>query len=212
MVSDAGKGLLKKEIDDICEEMGVRRHAAFPRWVCQNVLGISDESRISEAVSIGGRNDYGVDAFYAEIDGDPTEQHVCWIQSKFSDDLDYRASREDVGSFARTAEHLSRCPDHANRIFRQKSAELAQITARNPGIRMRMILAVTGRLNDQAAAMLDDANWRKSRLGPHPGAQLEVVGLEDLLSYLATPPAPNLKVGFDGGVLSRRDDDTGKNP
>lgn len=78
MTADTSKALFLDQIDDLCVRMGdIPRHEAFPRWICQNVLGIADNITIDDAVSIGGRNDYGVDIFHSDEHGDSTEQLVC---------------------------------------------------------------------------------------------------------------------------------------
>ena len=133
--------LFHDELGQICKQMGIPKQEAFPRWICQNVLGITEETDIDEAVSIGGRDDYGIDIFHMHDNGDSTEQYVCWIQTKFSEGLDHRITREEFESFASTLGHLRNCPVRANRTFKQKSTEFVKINTENPRIKKRMIFA-----------------------------------------------------------------------
>ena len=210
MVSDASRALFLQQIGEISGRFGIPRHEAFPRWICQNILGIADEGMTDEAVSIGGKGDYGVDVFHADESGDSTEQYVCWIQAKFSESLDYVATREEMESFAATLGHMGDCPDNANRTFKQKSAEFASMKARHPHIQKRLIFAVTGRVNDQAKELINNDRWKEERLGIGSNVHLEVLDLDGILSRMTVPHTPTLKIKFDGGVIERSDGTTGK--
>ena len=212
MTSDASKALFLQQIDDISGQIGVARHEAFPRWICQNILGISDEGQIDEAVSIGGRGDYGIDIFHADEGGDVTEQYVCLIQAKFSDELDRMVNREEMESFASTVGHLRDCPEGANKTFKQKSSEFAKMEERHPHIQKRLIFAVTGRINDQVREMISSDRWRRDRIGYGTGSnvRLEILDLDGILSRMVIPNTPTLRIKFDGSVIERSDETTGK--
>ncbi len=214
MTTEASRTLFGEQIKDICDQMGVEKSDAFPRWICQNILGITGEANIDEAVSIGGKNDYGVDIFYADETGDITEQYVCWIQAKFGEDLDRTAKREDLESFASTLGHLRDCPDSANQTFKQKSAEFIRMEAQYPHIKKRMIFAVTGRLNEQSREMVSNPRWLEEKFGAGGGrdanVDFEVLDLDEILSRMTIRHTPTLSVKFDGDVITRTDPTTGK--
>ena len=161
MTVETTRAIFSSQIEEIATDLKIPKYEAFPRWICENVLGIVGESKIDEAVSIGRRSDYGVDVFHAEDAGDVTEQYVCWIQAKFSNSLDHVVTREEMESFGNTLSNLRRCPEGASALFKQKSAELAKLEKIYPKIRKRMIFAVTGRLNDQVRELVADENWRR---------------------------------------------------
>ena len=212
MASDTGKELFNSQIDQICEQMGIARHEAFPRWICQNVLRMADESQIDEAVSVDGKNDYGVDVFYAQDSSDATERYVCWAQAKFSENLDHIVDRDEMEGFAGTIHHLKNCPDMANRTFKQKSIELARTEAKYPRIKKRMIFAVAGRFSEQVKDLLKDADWMEAKFGPQYSSEisLEIFDLDRILSYITTPPTPQVKIEFSGSAMERSDAVTGK--
>ena len=212
MTLETSQGMFREQIARISEQTGIPAHEAFPRWVCQNILGMDDDAKIDEAVSIGGCNDFGIDVFYAEDAGDATERYVCWIQAKYRDDLDHHITREEAESFASTLGHLRRCPAEANGVFRQKSAEFAKMEDGHPGIKKLMILAVTGKPDSQVRSMLQDQRWMEDRLGCGPGSdvRLEVLDMEGILSRMTIPHTPTLQVRFDDGVIARTDGATGK--
>jgi len=207
MAPETGKALLNKQLDEVCSQTGMPKHEAFARLICQKILGITGEGDVDEAVSIGGKDDYGIDVFHADEGEDAAERYVCWIQAKFSETLDYQVSKEEMESFAGTLGHLRRCPDLANRTFKQKSAEFVKMTAAHPRIKKRMILAVAGKLSDQARDLIDGDQWKKDRLEHVSGSNihLEILELGDILLRMTVPYTPNLKIKFDGGVLRRTD-------
>lgn len=206
MVSETSRDAFRVEIAGIAEQAGAPEREAFARWVCLNVLGI-DDAATDEAVSIGGRGAFGVDAFYAEEGGDPDERYVCWIQAKYSKGLDQRVTREDMEAFASTLSRLRRCPPEANRVFRQKSAELARMEGACPDVKKRMILAVAGEADEQVRAMLQDRRWIEDRLGPdaRTSVRLDVLDMNGILSQMAIPGTPTLRVKFDGDVICKKD-------
>lgn len=210
MTSDASKALFHTQLEDVCDQFGIAKHEAFPRWICQNILGIADEGVIDEAVSIGGKADYGIDIFHADEGGDATEQYICWAQAKFSETLDHVVTREEMESFAGTLGHLRDCPSGANKTFRQKSAEFAKIEAKSPHIQKRLIFAVTGRINDQVRDLIGSDRWKKDRLGTGSNVRLEILDLDRILSRMVVPHTPALTIRFDGDVIERSDETTGK--
>ena len=137
MAMDTRRSLFHNQINDICDQAGVSKPDAFPIWICQNILNMADNEKIDEAVSIGGKNDCGIGIFHAEENGDITEQYVCWVQAKFSENLDYAAGREDIESFASTLGRLTDCPASANLTFKQKAAEFAKMAKKYPPIRKK---------------------------------------------------------------------------
>ncbi len=209
MTLETGKALFSEQINQICTQLGTSKHEAFSRWICEEILDITNEEKIDEAVSIGGKDDCGINVFHADDMGDDAEQHVCWIQVKFSETLDYHVDREEVESFASTLGHLRDCPDHANMTFMQKSAEFVRMEEKYPHVKKRMILAVAGRLGDQANDLINDPEWRKERL-PDPDVRLEILDLDDILSHVTAPCTPGLRIEFDGKVIERKDTETGK--
>ena len=177
--------------------------------MCENVLGIENEAEIDEAVSIGGRGSFGIDAFYAE-DGDAHGRYACWIRAAYDDGLDRRITREEIESFALTLGHLRRCPAEANAVFRQKSAEFTMMVGRQPSIKKRMVFVTAGRVGAQVRDMLKDPRWREDRLGPGPDVRLDVLGIDDILSRVTIPHTPPLQVEFDGDSICKTDEATGK--
>ena len=211
MTEETSISVFNDEINMICDQVDTIKSSAFPRWICQNVLNITEEYKIDEAISIGGKNDYGIDIFHADESGDITEQYVCWIQAKFSEDLNRVINREELETFANTLNHLKNCPDLANNTFKQKSAEFIQINQKHPHIRKRMIFAVTGKLNDQAQALIDNPAWMKEKFGQGvDSVELEILDLQGILSRMMIQRTPAIGIKFDGGVLERTDTTTGK--
>ncbi len=210
MATDSSRSLFSKQINDICDQVGVSKPDAFPRWICQNILGIADDEKIDEAVSIGGKNDYGIDIFHAEESGDITEQYICWVQAKFSENLDHVARREDIESFASTLGHLMDCPHSANLTFKQKAVEFAKMVKKYPHMRKKMIFAVAGHLNSQAQELLGNSRWREEKLGNEldSNIDLEILDLDKILSRMTIPHTPTVTIKFDGNVIERIDETT----
>ncbi len=209
MASDESKSLFLEQIKDMCEQLGVSKTDAFSRWVCQNILSITDEGSIDEAVSIGGKNDYGVDIFHAEHNGDVTEQYICWIQAKFSETLDHVVNREEIETFASTFGHLKNCPNLANMTFKQKSTEFVKMTKQYPHIRKKMIFAVAGRANEQVQALVKDPQWLEEKFDNN-NIILEILDLNEILSRMIVSHTPQLQLHFDGQVITRKDTSTDK--
>ena len=205
VASETSREAFKEQIARIAEQVGIPEHKAFPRWVCQNILGIEDAAEIDEAVSIGGRGSFGVDAFYAE-DGDAYDRYACWIRVTYDNGLDRRTTREEIESFAHTLGHLRRCPAEANAVFRQKSAEFAMMEGRQPRIRKRMVFVTAGRIGAQVRDMLKDSKWREDKLGPGPDVRLEVLDIDNILSWVTSQHTPALQISFDGGTIDRTDE------
>lgn len=113
-------------------------------------------------------------------------------------------------SFASTLGHLRRCPDHANKTFKQKSAEFVKMEAENPHIKKRMIFAVTGEASGQVLELMGDVGWKTNRLGAGSDVSLEILDLQSILSRMTAPYTPALKISFDGSVIERTDPATGK--
>lgn len=209
----SAKDVFLKQLDEICNETGLSRERAFPRWVCENILGITDSIKIDEAISIGGKeNSYGVDIFHIEDNGDYSDQYVCWAQVKFTQDLNHIITKEEISSFTKTTGFLEDCPPEANSTFKSKSEEFTSIGKTDALIKKRMILAITGTLDQQAQNILNDNLWRHQKLSNSSGPPIDfdVFALNDILSFVTTPSTPELQINFDGDIIQRIDYETNK--
>lgn len=205
VASETSRKAFKEQIARIAEQVGISEHEAFPRWVCQNILRIEDDAEIDEAVSIGGRGSFGIDALYAE-DGDAYGRYACWIRATYDGGLDRLVTCEEIESFALTLGHLRQCPAEANAVFRQKSAEFAKMEDGQPNIKKRMVFVAAGRVGTQVRDMLQDLRWREDRLGSSPDVRLDVLDIDDILSRVTSPHTPTLQIDFDGGTVCRTDE------
>ena len=212
MASDSSKELFLQQINDICDDVGIGQPDAFPRWICQKILGITDDGMIDEMVSIGGKNDYDIDIFHTDENQDVAEQSVCWIQAKFSESLDYNVTRDEIETFASTLDHLRKCPESANNTFKQKSNDFCEIEKRNSNIKKKMIFVVAGKLNDQAKELFDNLEWKNNKFGNESKSNLsfEILNIDDILSLMVIPHTPTLTIKFDGEVIIRTDTSTKK--
>lgn len=211
-LEDQARSLFLSEIDDIVEETGETKDLAFVRWVCQNILEISDDAKVDEAISIGGPNEYCVDIFHYEDSDERSENYVCWAQAKFSEDLDRTITRQEISDFGKTIEYLESCPDLANPVFKQKSAEFNALGGVEAPIRKRMIYAVTGQLNQQAQELIANPAWNQQVLGNihGPKIEFEVLNLNKILDYITKPTTQTIRMKFDGDVMKREDNITKK--
>ena len=197
------------EIKGICEAMDIKDYQAFPRWICDNILGIRRDSMIDDAIAIGGSNDYGIDIFYMDDESDSDDQYVCLGQIKFSKTLDYRVTREEILSFKESIKYLENCPDDANSAFKQKANEFRMIKQDNPDIRIIMLFAVTGSLNEQAkVAIRQDLDQIAIDNGSKP--DIRILDMSEIMSHIITPRTPDIRIGFDNELVHRLDPVTHK--
>ena len=209
----SAKSVFLKQLDDIGNETGLSRDRAFPRWVCENILGITDSVNIAEAVSISGKkNSYGVDVFHIEASGDYSDQYVCWAQVKFVDELNHIVTKEEIEKFVKTVDFLEDCPSEANSTFIRKADEFKKIGKTDAPIKKRMIYVVTGELDQQAQKHCNDDAWKQIQLSHihGPSIDFEVFSMKDILSFVTTPFTPELVISFDGNILQRADHETNK--
>ena len=210
LASEASGELFKDEVGRISEQIGIPNHEAFPRWICHDVLGIEDEGEVDEAVSIGGKGDYGIDIFYADDGAYSGERSVYIIQAKFSENLEHSVTREEIESFTGTLNHLRRCPKGANKVFKQKSSEFQRIEAQYPNIRKHMIFAVAGKPNSQVCDLICDDAWRREKIGSSPNIHFEILDLDKILSYIVSQPTPEIKIRLGDQIIEKTDTCTGK--
>ena len=198
----------RSEIQKICDDEGLTSDRAFPRWICEHILGITENDIISEAVSIGGKNDYAIDIFHISEDDDVP--YVCWIQAKYGEMLDRSITRDDIMAFGNTIKSLENCPNQANKTFKQKSYEFQKIVRDNPDIKKRMIYVVTGKLNEQAKEQINSNDWKKNFEGYGSSIEFQLMEMTKILSYVRKPHTPPIKIEYNGSVIERKDDLTGK--
>lgn len=206
MSNEQMQSQFQREIKIMCKDADIKDYQAFPRWICKNILDIRDEDAIDEAVAIGGAHDYGIDIFYLDDDDlDEAEQCVWIAQVKFSETLNYRVTKEEILSFRETVKYLENCPENANSAFKQKSMAFKKIKQANPRLKIIMLFAVTGTLNDQADKII------KSECGSlPPDKSIQILDLNEILSHLRMPHTPKIKISFDGNVINRVDPTTTK--
>jgi hypothetical protein len=53
-------------------------YTSFVRWACENILNIKDDFDVEDAISIGGKSDYGIDFFQHDSVGDEEDQSIIW--------------------------------------------------------------------------------------------------------------------------------------
>ena len=205
MVSETSKTLFKDQISQISDHVGIPDYDSFPRWICQNVLGMTDEGEIDEAVSIGGKDDYGIDIFYVDDGTYSGEQAVYIIQAKFSENLDHVVTRAEIESFAGAMVHMRRCPEGANTVFKQKSMFLERTKAQYPNIRKYMIFAVTGKPDAQVYELIRNDEWRQEKKVFSNNTYLDILDIDKILSYVTSHPTPRIKIRFEDQVIKRTD-------
>lgn len=211
-LNEAASELFLQQIDSIVDEYGVSREQAFLRWICENILDLSEEGKIDEAVSIDGKDDRGVDIFHYESSGDEIDQYVTWIQAKFSNTLDHVVTREEIRDFGHTIGDLESCPLEANNIFKQKSSEFIQLGGVESRIRKRMYFVCSGSLNAQAKELINSNEWKQQVIGNLSGPliEFEVIDIDNILSHIITPETQRIRIKFDGAVIPRNDTTTNK--
>jgi len=210
------KDSAKKELLDKIKEISKENndeplYSSFVRWVCENILDITNESDIQDAVSLGGKNDWGVDFFVHNDVGDTDDQYICWGQVKFSESFDYSVVRDEMVTFRESLGYLEKCPETANTVFKEKSELFNQLGGRNAKIRKKMIFVVTGDLNVQANEILTRNEWKQAidnQSGPK--IEFEVITIDDILNELIRPPTSTFTIKFDSHNIVRDDMTTQK--
>ena len=210
---ESGKEALLNSVKKIAEQYGVTLEVAFNRWACENILNITEDSKIDEILSISGSNDYGVDFFYHDDVGDADKNIICWGQVKFSEKLNHLVTIEEITKFGDTLRHLTENPDEGNPVFKTKSDLFNSLGGKDADINKKMLFIVTGDLNDQAKKEYDTRPWKqKIENFKGPKIDCEIVNLQEILKTINTPSTENLKISFDGkDVLERVDSITKKN-
>ena len=209
MSDEQARNQFMGEIRGICEARDTEDYRAFPRWVCDNILGIRGDSAIDEAVSVGDSNGYGIDIFHTDDMIDAADQYVCLVRIKFSGTLDCRVTREEILSFRESVGYLENCPDDASPAFRQRSDEFKTIRRDNPGTRIVMLFAVTGSLDEQAReAVRLDPDQMAADGGSKP--DIRILDMPEIISHVITPRTPDIRIGFSGDPVRRTDPVTRK--
>ena len=211
MVSETIKTLFKDQISHISDHAGIPDYDSFPRWICQNVLGVTDEGEIDEAVSIGGKDDHGIGIFYVDDGTYSGEQAIYMIQAKFNENLDHVVTRAEIESFTGEMGRMRRCPEGANTVFKQKSMFLKRTEAQYPNIRKYMIFAVTGKPDAHIDGLIRNDEWRQEKkVTSSNNTYLDILDIDKILSYVTSPPTPGIKIKFEGQVIKRTDKFTGR--
>ncbi len=213
---DSAKKELLEKIKEISKENKKENkdeplYSSFVRWVCENILDITNESDIQDAVSLGGKNEWDIDFFVHNDVGDDDDQYICWGQVKFSESFDRIAERHHIVTFGQTLGYLENCPETASSVFKEKSVLFNQLGGRNARIRKKMIFVVTGHLNDQANEYLT-RNELKQAINNQYGPKIEfdVITIDDILNELISPSTKTLTIKFDGYNILRDDMTTQK--
>ncbi len=210
MVSETGKALFRDQVSRASDRPGIPDHGSFSRWICQNVLGVTDEGEVDEAVSIGGKDGHGIDIFYVDDGTYSGEQAIYIIQVKFSENLDHAVTREEIDSFAGAMGHLRRCPEGASTAFKQKSAFFKRTETQYPNIRKHMILAVAGRPAARTNELIRDDEWRQEKGVFGNNTYLDILDIDKILQYVISPPTPEVRIRFDGRVIRATDKHTNR--
>lgn len=186
-------------------------YSSFVRWVCGNILNITDETDIEDAISLGGPNDYDVDFFIHNDEGDDYEQYMKWGQVKFSETFDYSVARNEMETFGKTIDYLTDCPQNANSMFKEKSKLFNDLGGKDASIRKRMYFIVAGDLNEQTKELLESSSWKRTIDNLRgPKIEFKVITIADILNHIITPRTDTLRIKFDGRILERTDELTQK--
>jgi len=210
------KDSAKKELLDKIKEISKENdneplYSSFVRWVCENILDITNETDIQDAVKLGGKDDWDIDFFVHNDVGGEEDQYICWGQVKFSESFDRLIERHHIVTFGQTLGYLEKCPENANDVFKEKSELFNQLDGRNATIRKKMIFVVTGNLNDQANEYLTRNEWKQAIDNLYgPKIEFEVITIDDILNDLIRPPTDTLTIKFDGHNIIRDDVSTQK--
>lgn len=209
---DSAKKQLLDEVKQISKENGDEQlSSSFVRWVCGNILNITDETDIEDAISLGGPNDYDVDFFIHSNEGDEDEQYIKWGQVKFSETFDYSVARNEMETFGKTIDYLTECPQNANSMFKEKSELFNNLGGRDASIRKRMYFIVAGDLNEQTKELIESDSWKRTIDNIRgPKIKFTVITIDEILKHIISPPTDTFTIKFDGRILERKDELTQK--
>lgn len=206
----------KRELLDVIRSISKENndepvYSSFVRWVCTNILDVTDESEIEDAISLGGKNDYDVDFFIHNDVGDEDENYMSWGQVKFSETFDYSVERHEMETFGQTLNYLKECPLTANDMFKEKSKLFNDLGGRDASIRKKMYFIVAGDLNEQTKELIQSNSW-KALIDNTRGPKIDfkIVTIDDILNHIISPKTDTLKIKFDGRILERKDEFTQK--
>ena len=205
----------QKEITEISDRFGITEDAAFPRWICENFLGIEDEGKISDSVSIGGSGDYEVDFFtYIDDNDKQEEQEIIWGQAKFSENLTNTFDDAMLQRLVASIDKFENIPDDANRIFKDRANLFKNLGGMDSRIPKKIVIAVAGTITDQVKSQLEiGSSFRKmylSNLNNSGKVEIEVIDKAKILEQIVTPTTLLVKMKFNGDVISKKDIVTGK--
>jgi len=196
---------IKQISKDNCDEP---LYSSFVRWVCTNILDITDESDIEDAISLGGSNDYDVDFFVHKSDGDEDEQYMSWGQVKFSETFNYSVTRNEMETFGKTLDYLKECPATANPMFKDKSKLFNDLGGKDSPIGKKMYFIVAGDLNEQTKELIQSNHWKRTlETFRGPKIYFQVITIADILEQMVTPQTDTLKIKFEGHTLNPKDGD-----
>lgn len=183
---EESKRLLLKQIDDLKESPNESREVAFSRWICKNIIGMTSQSEINEAISIDGKSDYEVDIFHHNDEGGSDEEYVCWAQSKFSETFDRKIELGDILKFGASIDALEQNPLDANPVFGNKSREFVALGGVEAPIRKRMYYVVAGKLNDQAKKWVNSTKWKQEVIDTlkDPPIEFKVFEIDEILNTI----------------------------
>tara|TARA_Y100000590_G_scaffold206138_1_gene233647 strand:+ start:379 stop:2268 length:1890 start_codon:yes stop_codon:yes gene_type:complete len=210
--NEEAKTKLFEEMRTICEAQTAedkpledytyqQRSDALSRWFCENVIYISNDE-IDDTVSVGSLNEYGVDFFHAQDEGDDHLHSIIWGQTKFSLECNYSVTREEMETFGKTIEHLKNCPSKANHEFKKNSVEFVRIVKNNPNIKRQMYFLVAGELGPQAKDAFDEL------IKKYEGDQtvnIQLFDINEILDSVLIPRTPDLTITLNDHILEKQD-------
>ena len=207
MTNRDAKIFLHQELDKISEEKNITKERAFFFWACENVLKISDNFDVEEAVAISESESYGTDIFHIEEDEDRENQYVCWAQVKFAENLDLKITKQDIDKCISSIDSLETCPQDASFTFKEKSQDFARIGRTDAPIRKQIFLVVTGEITPDAEKYYKSIDFIQQKLSHVDGPNIEflVYDLQKILAQITIPNTPILPITFDGAPIERCD-------
>ena len=114
-------------------------------------------------------------------------------------------------TFGHTLEALEENSDIASKTFGDKAELFKDLGGRNAPIKKKMYFIVAGTFNDQAAKLMKSDNWKKL-IDNDRGYKIQFipVDIDDIVNQIVSPQTKALKIKFDGHVIKRKDELTGK--
>lgn len=183
--ADVFKDDLKRQITEISTSRALSLDKAFAFWICKHVHGLSDDDA-EEAIRIGNPGDNAIDYFHIDDDN-----LIIFGQAKYSPNLDYVLSREELDDFLGSFDRLDVDPTHGNAVFQEKAAEFRDIKTRPYHI--QMVIAVAGTLSP--AALRELTVNRVLTINPELN-DFQKLQIDDLANYIRDRPTPELTVLF----------------